>query len=137
MPRGSGPDLVVATCIHGVIRAFPVANRRTLEQLDEWLVQIKSRLEAARADPSRIVARPLSQPDHPARAGARGTGLPGAAQSRDGHHQRRLAEVAALHDIGCTVFADVATLRHAKKAIATGVDELVLLTAGEGGQTGW
>ena len=57
MLRVSGPDLVVAACINGVIGAFPVANSRTLEQLDEWLVQIKSRLEAARAeDPSRLVA---------------------------------------------------------------------------------
>ena len=57
MLRVSGPDLVVAACLNGVIGAFPVANSRTLEQLDEWLVQIKSRLEAARAEaPSRMVA---------------------------------------------------------------------------------
>jgi nitronate monooxygenase len=35
------------------------------------------------------------------------------------------------------VWADVASLRHAEKAIAAGVDGLVLLTAGAGGQTGW
>jgi nitronate monooxygenase len=35
------------------------------------------------------------------------------------------------------VFADVASIRHARKAIAAGVDGLVLLTAGAGGQTGW
>ncbi|MCS6924584.1 MAG: nitronate monooxygenase [Candidatus Binatia bacterium] len=45
--------------------------------------------------------------------------------------------VGPLHDIGCLVFADVATMRHAEKAIAAGVDGLVLLTAGAGGQTGW
>ena len=38
---------------------------------------------------------------------------------------------------GGLVFADIATMRHAEKAIATGVDGLVLLTAGAGGQTGW
>jgi nitronate monooxygenase len=45
--------------------------------------------------------------------------------------------IGPLHDIGCVVFADVATMRHAEKAIGAGVDGLVLLTAGAGGQTGW
>jgi nitronate monooxygenase len=42
-----------------------------------------------------------------------------------------------MHDVGCIVFADVATLHHAERAIAAGVDGLILLTAGAGGQTGW
>src|SRR6202043_2384166 len=45
--------------------------------------------------------------------------------------------LAPLHDAGALVFADVATLRHAERAIAAGADGLVLLTAGAGGQTGW
>ena len=45
--------------------------------------------------------------------------------------------VGPLHDIGCKVFADVGSLEHAEKAVKTGVDGLVLLTAGAGGQTGW
>lgn len=42
-----------------------------------------------------------------------------------------------LHDAGCRVFTDVATLRHAVKALAAGADGLVLLSAGAAGQTGW
>jgi nitronate monooxygenase len=42
-----------------------------------------------------------------------------------------------LKDAGCLVLADVASVRHAQKAVAAGVDGLVLLTAGAGGQTGW
>jgi nitronate monooxygenase len=42
-----------------------------------------------------------------------------------------------LKDSGCLVLADVASVRHAEKAVAAGVDGLVLLTAGAGGQTGW
>jgi nitronate monooxygenase len=45
--------------------------------------------------------------------------------------------VGPVHDVGGLVFADVATLRHAERAVAAGVDGLVLLTAGAGGQTGW
>ena len=45
--------------------------------------------------------------------------------------------IKPLHDVGCIVFADVATLHHTERAIAAGVDGLILLTAGAGGQTGW
>jgi nitronate monooxygenase len=45
--------------------------------------------------------------------------------------------IEPLHDIGCLVLANVASLRHARKAIEAGADGLVLLSAGAGGQTGW
>ena len=47
------------------------------------------------------------------------------------------AAVGPLHDVGCLVFADIASLRHAEKAIEAGADGLILLAAGAGGQTGW
>ena len=42
-----------------------------------------------------------------------------------------------INGYGGRVFADIASMRHAEKAIATGVDGLILLAAGAGGQTGW
>ena len=45
--------------------------------------------------------------------------------------------LAPLHEVGALVFADVASIRHAERAIEAGADGLVLLTAGAGGQTGW
>src|SRR6202043_25757 len=45
--------------------------------------------------------------------------------------------LALLHDSGALLFADVASIRHAERAVAAGADGLVLLTAGAGGQTGW
>jgi nitronate monooxygenase len=42
-----------------------------------------------------------------------------------------------LHDAGAVVLADVASIRHAERAVEAGADGLVLLTAGAGGQTGW
>ena len=44
--------------------------------------------------------------------------------------------VARAHGYGAVVLHDVATMRHAEKAIAAGVDGLILLTAGAGGHTG-
>jgi nitronate monooxygenase len=45
--------------------------------------------------------------------------------------------IGPLHEAGALVFADVASIRHAERAVAAGADGLVLLTAGAGGQTGW
>jgi nitronate monooxygenase len=45
--------------------------------------------------------------------------------------------IPALHDGGCLVLADVASVHHAERALEAGADGLVLLTAGAGGHTGW
>jgi len=42
----SVPDLVVAQCTSGVIGSMPSLNARPVEQLDEWLGEIKERLAA-------------------------------------------------------------------------------------------
>jgi nitronate monooxygenase len=136
----SGPELVIAACRSGVIGAFPVANARTVDGLEAWLREIENTLNSeAEAQPERPLA-PF---------------CPNLIIKRDElkaelacltQHRIELvitsvgspAEVIEpLHDIGCLVFADVASLRHSEKAIAAGADGLVLLTAGAGGQTGW
>ena len=45
--------------------------------------------------------------------------------------------IGPLHAGGAQVYADVASLEHAWRALDAGADGLVLLTAGAGGQTGW
>jgi nitronate monooxygenase len=132
MLRVSGPDLVVAACNAGVIGAFPTKNARSADELDAWLGHIKSRLgpDAAPFCPNLIMrdTRLVEDLKAVARHGAEvvitSVGSPAPA-------------VAALHDAGALVLADVATLRHAERAIAAGADGLILLTAGAGGQTGW
>jgi nitronate monooxygenase len=136
----SGPDLAIAACIEGVIGAFPVANARTIDTLDAWLEKITSALNRAAQEnrnhapapfcPNLIIKRAEMKSElacllrHRIEMVITSVGSPTEA-------------VGPLHDIGCTVFADVATIRHTEKAIAAGVDGLVLLTAGAGGQTGW
>jgi nitronate monooxygenase len=131
----SGPDLVTAACQAGVIGAFPTKNARSVEQLDAWLSDIGARLSqtdggAAPFCPNLIMRDGRMAADlacivrHGAEVVITSVGSPAAA-------------VPALHDAGCLVLADVATLRHAEQAIAAGADGLILLTAGAGGQTGW
>lgn len=137
----SGVDLVVSACAEGVVGAFPTVNCRSAEELDAWLHDIRARLQAheqalgrrcAPVCPNLIVHRsnPRLRDDlavlirHRVEWVIASVGSPGAV-------------VGPLHDIDCQVFADVATVRHAHKAVAAGVDGLVLLCAGAGGQTGW
>lgn len=135
MLRVSGPDLVIETCAAGAMAAFPTLNARTTDNLDAWLERI-SQAAAASPDPVaahcvNLVMRPDIIADHlaclvnhqvPVVITSVGSPAP---------------VLAPLHDVGTVVLCDVATLQHARKAVAAGADGLVLLTAGSGGQTGW
>ena len=137
----SGPALVKAACRAGIIGSFPTANCRTVEELDCWLADMSDDLlraadETGRASapicPNLIVHRSNPRvPDdlaavlrHKAEIVITSVGSPEPV-------------LKPLKDSGCLVLADVASVRHAEKAVAAGVDGLVLLTAGAGGQTGW
>src|SRR5450756_125378 len=137
----SGVELVVAACRNGVIGSFPTMNCRSPEQLDGWLTEIGQRLQrhaestgqpAAPICPNLIVHRSNArlQADlavllrHRPEIVITSVGSPAPV-------------LAPLHDAGALVFADVASIRHAERAVEAGADGLVLLTAGAGGQTGW
>jgi nitronate monooxygenase len=141
MLRVSGPALVSAACRAGIVGAFPTVNARSPEGLDAWLAQIAEDCDRAR-DAGAITIGPVC-PNLIMRRAA--DELKADLDVLVRHRVSLVVAsvgspapvVAPLHDIGCTVFADVATLRHAEKALQAGADGLVLLSAGAGGQTGW
>src|SRR3989442_12228310 len=137
----SGTHLGVAACRNGVIGSFPAVNCRSREQLDEWLTDIDIRLEghsdqsgkpSAPICPNLIVHRSNARLEqdlavllrHKPEIVITSVGSPAPV-------------LTPLHDAGALVFADVASIRHAKRAVAAGADGLVLLTAGAGRQAGW
>lgn len=138
MLRVSGPELVTAACRSGVVGAFPTANARAVAELDQWLTRIRAALDEcelgahppAPVCPNLIIRQPRMQDDlaclvrHRVEMVITSVGSPAAV-------------VGPLHDVGCMVLADVASIAHAEKAIRAGADGLVLLSAGAGGQTGW
>jgi nitronate monooxygenase len=132
MFRVSGPDLVIAACRAGVVGSFPSANCRTPDEFDQWIRAIKSALRPQDAPfcPNLIIRRETLWDDVAAVVRHRCEMVITSVGAPD-------AVVGPLHEAGCLVFADVASVRHARKAIAAGVDGLVLFTAGAGGQTGW
>ena len=137
----SGIDLVVAACSCGVIGSFPTANCRSADEVDRWLGEIGRRLQS-HADASGTAPAPVCANLIVHRSNVRlGDDLrallrhaPEVVITSVGSPE---SVVAPLHDAGAVVLADVATLRHARRALEAGADGLVLLTAGAGGQTGW
>ena len=136
----SGLDLVMAACRGGIGGSFPAHNAGSVEDFGDWLdIVIR---EAAVGGPDGSVAGPV---------------IPNLIVHRSNVHRARQVDailsrdirlvitsvgspepvIPALHEGGCAVLADVASVRHAHRAGEAGADGLVLLCAGGGGQTGW
>ncbi len=129
----SDPDLVIDVCRAGVIGSFPTANCRTLDALDEWLGRITAETAGSAPFAPNLIVHKSNvrlQEDaalvakHKAPLVIASVGSPAPIME-------------TIHEYGGRVFADIASMRHAEKAVETGVDGLILLTAGAGGQTGW
>src|SRR5580692_7292228 len=86
----SGPGLVIAACRAGVLGSFPTANPRGEGELEQWLKQIEAALAAIVSHAPAAVITSVGSP---------------------------AAVIPALHDAGIQVWSDVASVRHAERAI--------------------
>ena len=136
----SGPQLVIECCKNGFVGTFPALNQRTSEGFEEWLIQIKSELNAFEKETGKKAApfgvnlivhqtNPRLEADlklcmkH--KVPLIITSLGAVSQVVD-----------AVHSYGGLVFHDVIKKRHAEKAAGAGVDGLILVAAGAGGHAG-
>ncbi len=131
----SGPELVVASCISGVIGSFPFPNARDIPTLDAWLDEISAELrEASSSAPYAVNITTHRSYDrledelgliknHKPKIVITALGGPDAA-------------IDIVHSYGGSVIADVNSLEYARKAVNKGVDGLALIAAGAGGHTG-
>lgn len=136
----SGVDLVVAQCCSGIIGTFPALNARSPAQLDDWLTDIETRLDAHRLE---------------AGAAAAPYGINLIVNDNNARLEEDLAVVVrhkvplvitslsapdkvveAVHGYGGLVYHDVINARHARRAAKAGVDGLILVCAGAGGHGG-
>lgn len=131
----SNPELVIAQCRNGVIGAFPALNARAAGQLDEWLVQIAGELaNAPQAAPfavNQIIHQSNARLEHDMDLCVKHR-VPLIITSLRAPDDI----VKHVHAYGGLVFHDAISVRHAEKALAAGVDGLILVCAGAGGHGG-
>ncbi|NYZ15804.1 nitronate monooxygenase [Azospirillum sp. RWY-5-1] len=129
----SRPALVIAQCRAGIIGAFPALNARSTGQLDGWLHEIRAAL--GQGDAPFAVNQILHRSNDRAAADLEVIvrhEVPVVITSLS----NPAPVVEAVHRYGGTVLHDVIDTRHARKALDDGVDGLVALCAGAGGNTG-
>ena len=130
MTAVSGFDLVAAATSAGIGGSFPVHNAGSPAEVDRWL----GRLDAHPGPviPNLVVHKSNARLAEDL-AAVTARRVPAVITSVGSPQP----VVEPLHEAGVLVLSDVASMRHVERAIAAGVDGLVLLTAGAGGQTGW
>jgi nitronate monooxygenase len=134
MTSVSSPELVITACRNGLIGSFPTHNAPSTAALDGWLQRMSEELTGDHAPvaPNLVVHRSNARRDadvdslacHGVELVITSVGSPAPV-------------IETLHAAGALVYADVAGLQHAWRALDAGADGLILLTAGAGGQTGW
>lgn len=137
----SHPDLVLAQCKAGIVGSFPALNARPPELLDEWLTRITTELSAYQAAHPQATVAPFAVNQIVHSSNDRlGRDLDVCVQHRVPLYITSLrapdAVVEAAHSYGALVFHDVTTIRHAHRALAAGVDGLILVCTGAGGHAG-
>ena len=128
----STPKMVIEAGKAGVIGSFPLLNARPIEACGEWLQEVKEALgekpwavnfichrgSNKRYDDDLEMIRQYEPPIVI-------TSLGSPAETLE-----------IVHGYGGLVYSDVANVKHAKKAAASGVDGLILVCAGAGGHGG-
>jgi len=137
----SNPELVLAQCTAGIVGSFPALNARPPELLDGWLARITGELAAFRAAHPQATVAPFAvnqivhssndrlQRDMDLAVKHRVPIIITSLRAPD-------AVVEAAHGYGGLVFHDVTNIKHARRALAAGVDGLILVCAGAGGHAG-
>lgn len=128
----SGPDLVIAAARAGIIGAIPALNQRTTAGFESWLEQIDAATAGAlyavnlivHHSNARLEADLMVAVRHRAPLIISSIGSPAPVVER-------------VRAYGGLVLSDVASVHHARRAAEAGVDGLILLCAGAGGNTGW
>lgn len=130
----SGPRLVIETCKQGIIGTLPALNARPSSQLDDWLHEIEGAL-AGQASARYGVMLVLHKSNkrleqdldvlvrHKVPLVITAVGF-------------RPEVIATVHGYGGVVFHDAINMKHAMKAAQAGVDGIIPICAGGGGNAG-
>ncbi len=135
----SSPRMTLESCRAGIMGSFPAHSTRTREVFDEWLDEIDEGMAAMVGAGGNPAPYAVNLVVHPSNARYEG--------DLELCKQRRVAVVLTskgapeeafreIHDWGGIAFHDVASPRHAEKALEAGADGLIAVCGGAGGHTG-
>lgn len=134
-------DRLAAACAHsGIVGSFQLANPKSPEELAAWLENLTQRADAPRVDGKlfapicvNVNANAIGSKGYTERfALCESAKIPLILSSIGDPTE----VVKRAHGWGGRVIHDVTTIRFAEKAIAAGVDGLMLTCGGAGGHTG-
>ena len=128
----STPKMVIEASSAGVIGSFPLLNARPIEQCAAWLEEIKQALGDKPWAVNFICHRGSNKRYDDDLEMIRSYQPPIVITSLGSPAD----VIEIVHAYGGLIYSDVANVRHAKKAAASGVDGLVLVSAGAGGHGG-
>lgn len=129
----SNPELVVASCKAGIVGTFPSLNQRTTGGYEEWLKEVRHRLDDA-AVPFGVQfpvhrMNPRVEQDLAITIKYQ---VPLLITSMG--ISREVTD--AIHGYGGLVFHDAISVRHAQKALDANVDGIIAVCGGAGGHAG-
>lgn len=128
----STPAMVIEASTAGVIGSFPLLNARPAETCAAWLKEIKETLGDKPWAVNFICHRGSNKRYEEDFELIRQYEPPIVITSLGSPAD----VIEVVHAYGGMVYSDVANVKHAKKAAATGVDGLILVCAGAGGHGG-
>ena len=135
----SSPKMTLESCRAGIVGSFPAHSTRSRDVLVEWLDEIDEGMAAMQTAGHRPAPYGVNLVVHPSNARYEG--------DLEVCKKREIAIVLTskgapaeafeeIHRWGGVAFHDVASPRHAHKALEAGADGLIAVCGGAGGHTG-
>ncbi len=133
----SNPKLAMAACREGILGTFPAHCTRTRDVFEEWLKEMAAGFEEDSAE--NYAPYGVNLVVHPTNPRFEGDlelcikyKVPVVLTSKGAPGDT----FGQIHDYGGLILHDVASRRHAEKALEAGADGLIAVCGGAGGHTG-
>lgn len=135
----SNPKMTIAACRAGVMGSYPAHSTRSKEVFEEWLIETESALEESEDAGEKPAPFAVNLVVHASNLRMEGDlelvikhKVPIVLTSKGAPND----VFKKIHDYGGVAFHDVASARHAEKAVAAGADALIAVAGGAGGHCG-
>lgn len=135
----SNPRMAVAACRSGVMGSFPAHATRTKDVFEDWLVETEAALAESEAKGENPAPHAVNLVVHSSNARMEGDleivirhKVPIVLTSKGAPED----VFKKIHDYGGITMHDVASARHAEKAVEAGADALIAVAGGAGGHCG-